>query len=60
MDNHTRQVSHRTRRISRDVHIPYQRIEATPGIEVRRWLEGNHLMWQYHNVFTARLERVVD
>jgi hypothetical protein len=31
-----------------------------PGIEVRRWLEGNHLMWQYHNVFTARLERVVD
>jgi hypothetical protein len=29
-----------------------------PGIEVRRWREGEHLVWQYHTMFVARLERV--
>lgn len=29
-----------------------------PGVEVRRWLDGGYLMWQYHTAFTARLERV--
>jgi hypothetical protein len=29
-----------------------------PGVEVRRWLEGDQLVWRYHTAFTARLERV--
>jgi hypothetical protein len=29
-----------------------------PGVEVRRWLDGDHLVWRYHDVFTARLERI--
>lgn len=28
-----------------------------PGVEVRRWREGEQLVWQYHTVFVARLER---
>lgn len=36
------------------------RPQDMPGVEVRRWIDGSYLMWQYHNVFTARLERVVD
>jgi hypothetical protein len=28
-----------------------------PGIEVRRWREGDQLVWAYHTAFTARLER---
>jgi hypothetical protein len=28
------------------------------GVEVRRWRDGPHMMWQYHTAFTARLERV--
>jgi hypothetical protein len=27
-----------------------------PGVEVRRWREGDHLVWRYHTLFTARLE----
>ena len=34
------------------------RPEGLPGVEVRRWREGDQLVWQYHTVFTARLERV--
>lgn len=29
-----------------------------PGIEVRRWLEGDQLVWTYGPMFTARLERI--
>lgn len=29
-----------------------------PGVEVRRWRDGEHLMWKYHAMFTARLERI--
>lgn len=29
-----------------------------PGVEVRRWRDGDHMMWQYHTAFTARLERL--
>jgi hypothetical protein len=29
-----------------------------PGVEVRRWREGEQLVWQYHTMFVARLERV--
>jgi hypothetical protein len=29
-----------------------------PGIEVTRRLEGDHLVWEYGPMFTARLERV--
>jgi hypothetical protein len=29
-----------------------------PGVEVRRWRDGEHLVWQYHSVFTARLARL--
>ncbi len=31
-----------------------------PGVEVRRWREGEQLVWQYHTAFVARLERVAD
>ena len=27
------------------------------GIEVKRWLEGEHLIWEYSTFFTVRLER---
>jgi hypothetical protein len=29
-----------------------------PGVEVRRWLDGEHLVWRYHTVFTTRSVRV--
>ncbi len=29
-----------------------------PGVEVRRWRDGDFLMWQYHTLFTTRLERI--
>jgi hypothetical protein len=29
-----------------------------PGVEVRRWRDGQHLLWTYHTLFTARLERI--
>jgi hypothetical protein len=28
-----------------------------PGVEIRRWRDGDHLMWSYHTAFTARLAR---
>lgn len=34
------------------------RPRGMPGVEVRRWRDGEHLMWQYHTAFTARLERL--
>ena len=27
-------------------------------VEVKRWLDGDHLMWEYSTFFTVRLERV--
>lgn len=30
-----------------------------PGVEVRRWLDGDHLMWNYHGAFTMRMERII-
>jgi hypothetical protein len=29
-----------------------------PGVEVRRWLEGETLVWRYHTLFTTRSERI--
>jgi hypothetical protein len=29
-----------------------------PGVEIRRWRDGEDLMWSYHTFFTARLERI--
>ncbi len=29
-----------------------------PGIEVRRWRDDREMVWQYHIMFTARLERI--
>ena len=34
------------------------RPKGVTGIEVRRWREGAHMLWQYGPLFTARLERV--
>jgi hypothetical protein len=28
------------------------------GVEVKRWLDGDHLIWEYSTFFTVRLERV--
>jgi hypothetical protein len=28
------------------------------GVEVRRWREGDQLVWRYHTLFEVRLERV--
>ncbi len=33
------------------------RPQGMPGIEVRRWRDGDDLVWQYGPLFTARLER---
>ena len=34
------------------------RPKGLDGVEVRRQLDGDQLVWQYHVLFTARLERV--
>jgi hypothetical protein len=34
------------------------RPNGMPGVEVRRWREGEQLVWSYHTAFTARLERI--
>ena len=34
------------------------RPDGFPGIEIRRWREGEHLRWRYFTLFTATLERV--
>ncbi|MBI5283941.1 MAG: hypothetical protein HY874_02515 [Chloroflexi bacterium] len=36
------------------------RPRGMPGVEVRRWREGEDLVWQYHTQFTARLERAQE
>jgi hypothetical protein len=33
------------------------RPEGFPGVEVRRWLDGDQLVWRYHTMFTLRMER---
>lgn len=33
------------------------RPRGMPGIEVRRWREGDQLIWDYAGAFTARMER---
>jgi hypothetical protein len=33
------------------------RPEGLPGVEVRRWREGDQLLWKYHTLFTVTLER---
>jgi hypothetical protein len=33
------------------------RPDGFPGVEVRRWLEGDQLVWSYHTMFTLRMER---
>jgi hypothetical protein len=34
------------------------RPDGLPGIEVRRWRDGDHVVWQYHTFFTVEMERV--
>jgi hypothetical protein len=34
------------------------RPKGLPGVEVRRWLDGGQLVWEYANGCTVRLERV--
>ena len=34
------------------------RPDGFPGIEIRRWRDGEHLKWRYHTLFTATLERI--
>jgi hypothetical protein len=29
-----------------------------PGVEVRRWRDGDQLVWSYHTLFTVRMERI--
>ena len=36
------------------------RPRGLPGVEVRRWREGDQLVWSYHTAFTARMERDPD
>jgi hypothetical protein len=34
------------------------RPDGLPGVEVRRWRDGDHLRWRYHTLFTVTMERV--
>lgn len=34
------------------------RPEGLDGVEVRRWREGEQMVWRYHVLFEARLERI--
>ncbi|HEY7133685.1 MAG TPA: hypothetical protein VIB48_01340 [Acidimicrobiia bacterium] len=36
------------------------RPRGMPGVEVRRWREGEQLLWRYDTQFTMRMERVDD
>jgi hypothetical protein len=36
------------------------RPDGLPGVEVRRWREGEQLVWRYHTMFTLRMERVSE
>ena len=31
-----------------------------PGVEIRRWRDGDTLMWRYHTMFTTRSVRIDD
>ena len=33
------------------------RPQGMEGIEVRRWRDGEHLMWSYHSAFVMKMER---
>jgi hypothetical protein len=33
------------------------RPDGLPGVEVRRWRDGEHLVWQYHTLFTVTMAR---
>ena len=33
------------------------RPQGMEGVEVRRWRDGEHLMWSYHSAFVMKLER---
>jgi len=28
------------------------------GVEIKRWFDGEHLMWEYSTAFTVRLKRI--
>jgi hypothetical protein len=34
------------------------RPQGMPEVEVRRWREGEQLVWSYHTLFTVRMERL--
>jgi hypothetical protein len=34
------------------------RPEGLDGVEVRRWREGDQMVWRYHEFFEVRLERI--
>jgi len=34
------------------------RPKGVVGVEILRWREGDQLVWRYHSMFTARLERI--
>jgi hypothetical protein len=34
------------------------RPEGLPGVEVRRWREGDQLVWRYNTLFSVRMDRV--
>jgi hypothetical protein len=34
------------------------RPHGLPGVEVRRWRDGDQLVWAYHTAFTVRMERI--
>lgn len=34
------------------------RPDGLPGVEVRRWREGDQVVWRYHTLFTVRMGRV--
>lgn len=36
------------------------RPDGLPGVEVRRWREGDQLLWRYHTAFTVRMERIPE
>ena len=35
------------------------RPQGIPGIEVKRWRDGEFLMWEYHGAFSMKLERII-
>jgi hypothetical protein len=34
------------------------RPDGLPGVEVRRWRDGDRVVWRYHTLFTVQMERV--